>query len=88
MPTRMIQIVEVVWVDSEAIAEWHPVSELTHTQDEIITVGMLIHSDKDVYLIASTYDSTSDSINAAIWIPRSCVRELRKLGAVKIDTEH
>lgn len=82
--TRLIRIVHVSWVDSETIAEWHGLGDLSHELGEIQTVGMLIHQDKECYLIASTYDGTTDSINAAIYIPRECVRTVRPLGTVKI----
>lgn len=89
MSKRMIQIVEVVWVDSEALADWTEMSEAKGNKlDEIVTVGLLMHSDKDMYLIASTYDGRSDSINAAIWIPRACVRNVRKVGFVAHEYEH
>lgn len=85
--TRIIQVVHVTWVDSEALGEWQALGGLTHKHEEIQTVGMLVHSDADTYLIASTYDGESDSINAAIWIPRACVRTVRPLGTVVINAD-
>lgn len=85
--TRLLQVVHIVWVDSEALSEWWSLGEVSHELEEIQTVGMLVHADPEVYLIASTYDGGNDSINAAMWIPRACVRTVRPLGTVVIQTD-
>ncbi len=85
--SRILKVVELRWIDSTAINEWSEIADLTHEHDEIVTVGMLIHQDRDTYLIASTYDSEQDSINAAIWIPAACVRKVRVIGTVAIKTD-
>lgn len=87
MKNRTIQIVQVSWVDSEALNQWSECASLKHELEEIQTVGLLIHSDEKVYLIASTYDGSNDSINAAIWIPRACVRTVQPLGLLRIRSE-
>lgn len=84
---RVLPVVHIEWVDSEAINRWQEVMELDHEHMTIHTVGMLIHKDADTYLIASSYDPDLDSINAAIWIPAGCVRKVRTLCRVSLKTK-
>ncbi len=82
---RALEVVNIRWVDSETLTEWTELSGLKYESEMIETVGFLIHQDSDVYLIASTFDKTTDSINAAIWIPKSAVREVKSLGMVIVS---
>ena len=79
-----LQIVHVQWIDSCALGEWTDVSELDHTFEMIDTVGLLIHADDTAYFVASTYDRERAAVNAAMWIPKACVRKLSPLGAIDI----
>lgn len=83
-PERLIRVIEVRWFDSEAIGEWQKLTDVTHVLEEVVTVGLLMYEDEHLLLIASTYDYATHSVNAAIWIPRCCIRELRELGSVAI----
>lgn len=79
-----LQIVHIQWVDSEAIAEWEELHVLKHEMEVVETVGLLVHQDKDCYLVASAYDNERKAINAAIWIPKCAVKNIRDLGHIKI----
>ena len=79
-----LPVVHVQWIDSQSIGEWHDLCEVDHELDIIDTVGLLVHQDKESMLIASTYDNEREAINAAIWIPKSCVKHVRPLGHIKI----
>lgn len=81
-----LKVVHVQWVDSEAIGEWTELSEASHDLGVIHTVGLLVHQDTDSLLIASTYDGVREAVNAAIWIPRACVKAVTPLGQIEIKT--
>ncbi len=81
---ELLKVVHITWIDSKVLGEWDVVTELTHEMEVIHTVGFLVHQDETSYLIASSYDKETESINAAIWIPRACVQTLSPLANLKI----
>lgn len=80
-----LQIVHVRWVDSATLGEWEDLADVDNELQMIDTVGLLVHQDSDVMLIASTYDNTREAINAAIWIPKCCVKHVRPLGHLDVN---
>ncbi len=68
-----MKVVHVTWLDSEAFSEWLEVDSMSHGMDTVHTVGFLIFETPDAYLIASSFDHGTKSVNAGIWIPRVCV---------------
>jgi hypothetical protein len=80
-----LQIVHVRWVDSASLGQWEDLADVDNEIHMIDTVGLLVHQDSDVMLIASTYDNEREAINAAIWIPKCCVKHVRPLGHISVS---
>lgn len=79
-----LKIIHVQWVDSQTLDTWRDVKELDHDMGVIHTVGLLVHQDADSLFIASTYDGSREAVNAAIWIPRSCIKTVVPLGSIEV----
>lgn len=71
---RIMRLLQVTWTDLEN----------TDGYNDVVTVGMLIESDGDHYIIASTYDPSTDFVNQATWIPKKNVKKIKPLGAVAL----
>lgn len=84
MATRSLDVVEVRWLDSETHGDWTSLTDFTVMLEEVVTVGLLMRSASDAYVIATSYDAATDSFNAAITIPACAVCSLRRLGSVEI----
>jgi len=82
-----LEVVHIEWIDSEAINQWSSILEIDQEFHVIHTVGMLIHQDADRYLIAAAYEPENVEVNAAIWIPRACVRKVTPLCQLNLKTK-
>lgn len=76
---KSIEILHVTWVDSDSINEWSELAEIDHELKEIHTVGMLMHSTPEALYLALSYDPETDSVNAAMHIPKGCIKKIEAL---------
>lgn len=81
---RVIEVVHLVWIDSQSTNGWTKVKKFKEDLHELHAVGMLIHQDKEKYVLAVSYDESCDSGNAIMEIPRKCVKKVNPLCAIKI----
>lgn len=87
MKHKALPIVRIKWIDSEVLTEWTNLEDLNHTFGIVVTVGILVSKSSEFYLIASTYDGSTEAINAAIWIPRVAVKSVQPLGRIRIRAD-
>lgn len=81
---KIIEVVHLIWVDSQTTSAWTKRKYFRRIPlDEIHSVGLLIHQDKEKYVLAISYDSVSNKANAVMEIPARCVRKVRPLGAIR-----
>lgn len=79
---KTIEVLHVEWIDSDAISEWSELSQIDHEMKEIHTVGMLIHSTPEALYLALSYDPETESVNAAMHIPRGCIKKVKPLWTI------
>lgn len=80
---RTIEVLHVTWVDSSAIGEWTQLGEVSNKLETIHTIGMLIDSTPETLFLALSYDPETESVNAAMHIPRACVKEIRTVWTIQ-----
>ena len=81
MTTAKYRIVEVEWVDSLRTGGWRDIKEymeLTVTPT-IKSVGYLLKSNRTVVTLIQSHDPTNNNMTDSITIPRSAVKNVRKL---------
>jgi hypothetical protein len=83
---RVIEVMHLIWIDSESTNEWTEVSNLNSKLTEIHSVGFLVHQDKERYVLAVSYDSDNDAANGIMYIPKKAVKKVRPLCAIKTTT--
>ena len=81
---RVLKIVHMIWIDSQAMNEWTDVKELNDALKDLHAVGFLIHTDKERYVLSISFDPDTDSANCIQYIPKKCVKKIRVLGSVKV----
>lgn len=85
---RYFEVVHLIWKDSSASIGWDGLKDLDKKLENTHTVGLLLHQDGDMYVIASSYDPSTDTSNARMVIPRAAVVEVRALCTIKThDTD-
>jgi len=83
-----LRIVHVTWVDSAGGGEWSDhdavVSEETITLTH--SIGIPVKENKNLILLAQSFDPGTDSLHNYITIPRVAVNKVRTLCRLKIPT--
>lgn len=74
----------VVWLDSEADANWTPLESITEELDITHSAGFLIKEAETFILLALSYDETTQSINTFKKIPLAAIQKITKIKKVKI----
>lgn len=82
---KIIEVVHLVWIDSQTTGEWTKRKHFRRPLDEIHSVGLLLHQDKEKYVLAVSWDPTTKRQNATMEIPANCVKKVRPLGAIKVE---
>lgn len=70
---RIHQVVLVEWIDADVNNSWIAKEEIDHEFIPNVTIGFLLHQDKNQYVISSTYDPEGEYYNATIRIPSAWV---------------
>lgn len=78
-----LELVHIKWIDSEVSNEWSVIGELSHSFDEIHSVGFLIDQTEQGYVLAGMWDVETCSINAIQFIPKGCVTKVTSLCLLK-----
>lgn len=82
---KVVEVVHLIWVDSQAQNEWTVIADLKGPLVELHAVGFLIYSTKEHFVLAVSLDPETDSANAIMSIPRKAVKKVRTLCAMKIS---
>jgi hypothetical protein len=77
-------IISVVWLDSEADANWTPLESVTDELDITHSAGFLIKETETFILLALSFDETTQSINTFKKIPLAAIQKITKIKKVKI----
>lgn len=80
----MFKVVHVTWVDSDAVNEWTPIKEVDGKMQPTHSVGLLVHQDAECYVLSTSFDATTSSINAFIRIPSRAVTSARILCSLNL----
>lgn len=82
---KCMEVVHLIWVDSESSNEWTAIDDLNEPLTEIHSVGMLIHQDDERYVLAVSYDPDTMSGNGIMYIPRAAVKKITPVCAIKVS---
>jgi hypothetical protein len=83
---RVIEVVHLIWVDSEVGDSWTEISSLAEPLTDIHAVGFLIHQDEERYVLAVSFDPDTESANGIMHIPRAAVKKVKPVCAIKVKT--
>jgi hypothetical protein len=76
LTNRSIEYVE--WIDAVASVGWDSGSG-GNRPAHIVTVGKLVHEDKDCLVVAGTFSYTDDETNARMAIPKGWVKNRKTI---------
>ncbi len=71
-----MKVLHITWIDSSCSAGWQELNDLDDELVEIHTVGFLIDSNPERYVMALSYDPECDSANGVMVIPTKCIQEV------------
>jgi len=70
----------IEWVDSLGQSHWQFKSDIEERSvTKVITVGIVVHEDKEQLVIAHSQSLDTDEWNSAIHIPKCCITKKRIL---------
>jgi len=78
-------VVHLIWLDSEACAEWTELNSVSNTLNITHSVGLLVKQSEDFILLALSYDPETESINGFKKIPRAAIKDVRTLCSLKMS---
>lgn len=76
---RYLEILYVRWIDPEVLAGWTAADDISQDFIPIHTVGYVVRSDIEQYVLALAYDPECDSFNGIIRIPKTAVQKVRSV---------
>lgn len=76
---KSLDVLRLVWVDSEAANEWTPVEYLSDQLVEIVSVGLLVFENDEHFALAVSFDPIGEAANGIMLIPKVSVREVELL---------
>lgn len=76
---NQLRLVHLTWIDSSTSHGWEELHSIDDAFNEIHTFGLLVDSDPVRYVVASSYDHESASVNGVIQIPTCCVQKVEIL---------
>lgn len=79
----MMEVIHVVWVDSEAFNDWTEIEEAIEPLGETHSVGFVVDRNRDFVLLACSYDPETNSVNAAMKIPQKAIKRIKHLCLIK-----
>ena len=81
-----MDVVHIIWLDSEAKNDWTPIDEVGDELDQTHSVGLLVKEAESFLLLALSFDPDTESINCFKKIPRSAILKVRKLCRLNLKT--
>lgn len=84
MKRRYLEIVYILWVDSEAEVGWEEVPSEVPPFECNRTVGFLLSEDMEKYVVAGDYDQENDHSNRRMSIPKVAVKKFRTVTIVPL----
>lgn len=82
------KVVHVVWVDSDASAEWTSLEDLEREIKLTHSVGFYVEETESCLIIALSFDPDTESVNNYLRIPHEAVKELKTLCRIKMKLSY
>lgn len=81
---KYLDILEVHWVDSEAIVGWTERYELPAPLNTCVSVGILAYESSESIVLSVSYDPENDSFNPLFTIPKVAIKKRKVLCKTKL----
>ena len=73
-------LVSIKWRDAQSYDEWSALDEHTGELPLITSVGFLLRTTKESYVLAQNIDETNDSVSMVMTVPKAwCIGKPRAL---------
>lgn len=82
---RFLELVFLMWVDSESEIGWDDPSESLRPFELNRSVGFLVDQDLDKFVIAADFDHETGHFNRRMRIPKACVRTFRQITIIPLS---